>query len=149
MFLLYHSCLQNFKKIKDQLLFYQTNVKISKFCDLKLYIKNKFIDRIINKIQFKRNLICMLRIWEIWNSTIKILNFIPKNKLHNKFEEFHRQQKSQFVNGTLHAMIYEPKKKHLQLIMNPPKDPKSIAQSMSFQVVQGATSPNGTANIVS
>ena len=65
MFLLYHSCLQNFKKIKDQLLFYQTNVKISNFCDLNLYIKNKFINWIVNKIQFEWNLICMLRTWEI------------------------------------------------------------------------------------
>ena len=61
MFLLYHSCLQNFKKIKDQLLFHQTNVKISSFCDLKLCIKNKFIDQIVNNIQFEQNLICMLR----------------------------------------------------------------------------------------
>ena len=43
MFLLYISRLQNFK-IKDQLLCHQTNVKILKFCDLKLCIKNKFID---------------------------------------------------------------------------------------------------------
>ena len=52
MFLLYHSCLQNFKKIKDQFLCQQRNVKISSFCDLKLCIKNKFIDQIINNIQF-------------------------------------------------------------------------------------------------
>ena len=38
-----------------------TNVKISNFYDIKLYIKNKFIDRIVNNIQFERNLICMLR----------------------------------------------------------------------------------------
>ena len=38
-----------------------TNVKISNFYDLKLYIKNKFIDRIVNNIQFERNLICMLK----------------------------------------------------------------------------------------
>ena len=61
MFVLYHSCLRNFKKIKDQLLFYQTNVKISHYFDIKLYIKNQFIDRIVNKIQFEQNLICMLR----------------------------------------------------------------------------------------
>ena len=57
MFLLYPSCQQNFKKIKDQLLCHQTNVKISSFCDLKLCIKNNFIDRIVNKIWFKQNLI--------------------------------------------------------------------------------------------
>jgi len=44
MFLLYPSCLQDFKNIEDKVLCHQTNVKISRFCDLKLYIKNKFID---------------------------------------------------------------------------------------------------------
>ena len=33
------SCLQNFKKIKNQLLCHQINVKISNFCNLKLSIK--------------------------------------------------------------------------------------------------------------
>ena len=61
MFLLYLLCLQNFKKIKDQLLCLQTSVKISNFCDIKLCIKNKFIDQIANNIRFERNLICMLR----------------------------------------------------------------------------------------
>ena len=61
MFLLYHLCLQNFKKIKNKLLFHQTNVKILNFYNLKLCIQNKFIDRIVNNIQFERNLICMLR----------------------------------------------------------------------------------------
>ena len=32
-----------------------------KFCNLKLYIKNKLIDQIVNNIRFERNLICMLR----------------------------------------------------------------------------------------
>ena len=54
--------LQNFKKIKDQLLCHQINVKISNFCDLKLCIKNKFIDRIVNNIRFEQNLILMLKI---------------------------------------------------------------------------------------
>ena len=48
-------------KIENQLLSYQTNVKISNFYDLKLCIKNKFIDRIVNNIQFERNLKRMLR----------------------------------------------------------------------------------------
>ena len=61
MFVIYHSWLQNFKKIKDQLLCHQINVKISSFCDIKFYIKNKFIDPIVNNILFERNLICMLR----------------------------------------------------------------------------------------
>ena len=41
MFLLYSSYLQNFKKFKDQLLSLHTNVNI------KLCIKNKFIDQIV------------------------------------------------------------------------------------------------------
>ena len=40
MFLLYHLYLQNLEKIKD--LYYQPNVQILSFCDLKLYRKNKF-----------------------------------------------------------------------------------------------------------
>jgi len=64
MFLLHLSCLQNFKKIKDQLLYHQINVKISGFCDPKLCIKNKFIDQIENNIQFEQNLIFMLRIYK-------------------------------------------------------------------------------------
>ena len=62
MFLLYPSCAQNFKKIKDQSLYHQIKVKISNFYNLKLYIKNKFIDRIVNDIRFEENLICILRI---------------------------------------------------------------------------------------
>ena len=61
MFLLYLSYMKIFKKIKDQLLCHQKNVKISSFYDLKLCIKNNFIDRIVNNIQFERNLICILR----------------------------------------------------------------------------------------
>ena len=62
MFLLYPSCVQNFKKIKDQSLYHQIKVKILNFYNLKLYIKNKFIDRIVNDIRFEGNLICILRI---------------------------------------------------------------------------------------
>ena len=61
MFLLHPKSLQNFKKIKNQLLCYQINIIISSFCNLKLYIKNKLIDQIVNNILFERNLICMLR----------------------------------------------------------------------------------------
>ena len=43
MFLLYPSCLQNFKKIENQLLCHQINVKVSSFCDLKLCVKNKLM----------------------------------------------------------------------------------------------------------
>ena len=31
-----------------------------KFCDLKLYIKNNFIDRMVNSIQFGKNLACVI-----------------------------------------------------------------------------------------
>ena len=61
MFLLHPKCLQNFKKIKDHLLCHQINVIISSFYNLKLYIKNKLIDQIVNNIRFERNLICMLK----------------------------------------------------------------------------------------
>ena len=62
MFLLYLSCLQNFKKKKNKFLCHQTNVKILNFYNLKLCIKNKFIDRIVNNIRIERNLTCILRI---------------------------------------------------------------------------------------
>ena len=62
MFLLYPSCVQNFKKIKDQSLYHQIKVKISNFYNLKLYIKYKFIDLIVNNIRFEGNLIYILRI---------------------------------------------------------------------------------------
>ena len=62
MFLLYSSYLQNFKNIKNQLLCYQINIKISNFCNLKLCIKNQFNNQIVNKFRFEQNLICMLRI---------------------------------------------------------------------------------------
>ena len=53
MILLHLKCLQNFKKIKDQLLCHQINIIISSFCNLKLYIKNKLIDKIVINIRFK------------------------------------------------------------------------------------------------
>ena len=61
MILLHPKCLQNFKKIKDQLLCHQINIIISSFCNLKLYIKNKLINQIVNNIRFEQNLICILR----------------------------------------------------------------------------------------
>ena len=54
--------MQNFNKIKDQLLCHQSNVKMLSFCDIKLCIKNKFVDRIVNNILFELNLIYILRI---------------------------------------------------------------------------------------
>ena len=45
--------MQNFKKIKNQLLCHQTNIKILSFYNLKLYIKNKFIGKKVNNIQFE------------------------------------------------------------------------------------------------
>ena len=53
--------LTKFQEIKDQLLCHQINVIISSFCNLKLYVKNKIIDQIVNNIRFERNLIYMLR----------------------------------------------------------------------------------------
>ena len=53
MFLLHSKCLQNLKKIKIQLLCHQINVMTSSFCNLKLYIKNKLIDQIVNNIRFE------------------------------------------------------------------------------------------------
>ena len=61
MFYVHPECLENFKKIKDQLLYHQINVIISSFYNLKLYIKNKLINQIVNNIRFERNLICMLK----------------------------------------------------------------------------------------
>ena len=89
MFLIYPLCLQNFKKIKDQLLCHQINVKISSFCEPKLGIKNKFTDRIVNNIRFKWNLICMLG---TWNSIVGIFKIHTKKKIFEKFEEFLSKQ---------------------------------------------------------
>ena len=88
MFLLFPSCLQNFKKIKNQSLCHQVNIKISSFYDLKLCIKNKFIDRIVNNIQFEQNLICMLGAKGTWNSTVRFSKFTPKKEIYEKFKEF-------------------------------------------------------------
>ena len=80
--------MQNFKKIKDQLLCHQTNEKISSFCDLHLWIKYKFIDRTVNNIRFKWNLICILRTKGTWNSTIRFSKFTLENEIYKKFEKF-------------------------------------------------------------
>ena len=88
MFLLYPSYLQNFKNIKNQLLCHQINIKISSFCNLKLCIQNKFIDHIVNKIWFERNLICMLRTKGTWNSMVRFSKFTLKKEINDKFEKF-------------------------------------------------------------
>ena len=54
------------------MLYHQTNVRISNFCNLKLCIKDKFINRIVNNILFELNLICML---EYKEHEIQLLNF--------------------------------------------------------------------------
>ena len=54
--------LTKFQNFKDQLQYYQINIIISSFCNLKLYTKNKLIDQIVNNIRFERNLIYMFRI---------------------------------------------------------------------------------------
>ena len=53
-----------------------------------MYIKNKLIDQIVNNIWFERNLICMLRTWETWNSTVRLSKFTPKKEIYEKFKEF-------------------------------------------------------------
>jgi len=45
--------LVKFLENQRQLLYHQINVKISSFCDIKLCIKNKFINLIVNNIQFE------------------------------------------------------------------------------------------------
>ena len=42
--------LTKFQENQSQLLCHQKNVIISSFCNLKLYIKNKLIDKIVNNI---------------------------------------------------------------------------------------------------
>ena len=83
-----HSCLENSKKINDQLLCHKKNVKISSFCNLKLCIKNKFIYWIVNNIWSEWNLICMLRTYRTKNLMVIFSYFTPKNELHEKFEDF-------------------------------------------------------------
>ena len=85
-FLIIFFILENFQKDQRSLLHHRTNVKISIFCDLNLCIKNNFIDRTVNNIQFKRNFICM-NIRNM-NLRVKFLNFVLKKELHDKFEEF-------------------------------------------------------------
>ena len=85
-FLIIFFILEHFQKHQRSLLHHRTNVKISIFCDLNLCIKNNFIDRTVNNIQFKRNFICM-NIRNM-NLTVKFLNFVLKKELHDKFEEF-------------------------------------------------------------
>ena len=88
MFLLFPSCLQNFNKIKEQLLCHQVNVKISSFYDPKLYIKNKFIDWIVNNIWFERNLICMLRNREHEIQWLDFQNLHQKKKYIRSLKSF-------------------------------------------------------------
>ena len=42
--------------------------------------KNKFIDRIVNNIQFEWNFICILRTKGTQNSTVRFLKFTPKKR---------------------------------------------------------------------
>ena len=53
--------LENFQKNQKSTAMSSKNIKSSSFCDLKLCIKNNFIDQIVNNNQFEQNLICMLR----------------------------------------------------------------------------------------
>ena len=42
----------------------------SNFCSLKLYIKDEFMDRMVNYIQLAWKLACMLRTYRTCNSTV-------------------------------------------------------------------------------
>ena len=71
------------------MIYHQTNDKISSFCNRKLCIRNKLIDRIVNNIQFERNLICMLKTQGTWNLIVIFSKFTKKEKkeIYEKFEE--------------------------------------------------------------
>ena len=52
-----------------------------KFYDIKLCIKNKFIDQIVNNIQFEWNLTNILRAWDIWKPTVRFSKFISHKNI--------------------------------------------------------------------
>ena len=64
-----------FQEDKRSITISSTNVKISNFYYLKLYIKNKFIDRMVNNIQFERNSIYVIRTKKTYNPTIRFSKF--------------------------------------------------------------------------
>ena len=53
----------------------------SNFCSLKLYIKDEFMDRMINYIQLAWKSACMLRTYRTCNSTVGFSKYKFYNKL--------------------------------------------------------------------
>ena len=53
--------LAKFSKNQRSIIMLLTNFYISSFCNIRLCIKNKFMDRIVNNIQLEQNLTCVLR----------------------------------------------------------------------------------------
>ena len=60
-FLIISSILVKFQENKKSIVMSSIKYLISSLYSLKLCMKNKFIDRIVNIIRFERNLTCMLR----------------------------------------------------------------------------------------
>ena len=52
------------------------NFLIASFCSLKLCIKYKFIDHIINNIRLTQNLTCVLKAYRTCNSTVKFSKYV-------------------------------------------------------------------------
>ena len=77
----YSSWLQNFRDNKKLIAMSSINCLNSNFCSLKLYIKNEFINRMENYIQFTWKLACILRTYKTFNSTVGFLKYEFYNKL--------------------------------------------------------------------
>ena len=54
-----------------------------KFCNIKLYIKNKFNNRIVNNIRFEQKLTCVLRTKRTCNKIVKFSKFTSIKKKEN------------------------------------------------------------------
>ena len=52
------------------------NCLIISFCNLKLCIKYKLIDHIINNIRLTHNLTCVLRVQKTYNSTVRFSKYV-------------------------------------------------------------------------
>ena len=52
------------------------NCLISSFCNLKLYIKYKLINHIVNNIRLTQNLTCALRVYRICNSMVRFTKYV-------------------------------------------------------------------------
>ena len=67
----------------DQILIVMSSINClySSFSSLKKCIKDEFIDQLINYIQLKWKLACMLRTYKARNSTVRFLKYEFNNKL--------------------------------------------------------------------